>query len=55
MLKNRVLEADVFELKVLLLSFPYCVTTVRMSCVNLGILFSPSEPAAPRLQNGDIS
>lgn len=45
MVKNRVLEADGFEWRVFVLSLPNCVTTVRVSCVNLSILFNSSELA----------
>lgn len=55
MVKNSVLKANGFELKVLVLSLPSCVTTVRMSHVNLSILLNSSEPGPPLLQNGNIS
>lgn len=45
MINNRVLEADGFEWRVLVLSLPNSVTTVRVSCVNLSILFNSSELA----------
>lgn len=45
MINNRVLEADGFEWRVLVLSLPNCVTTVMVFCVNLSILINSSELA----------